>query len=103
MRTRSKSWGRPEMKVKNVECQGRSEHLCSGTVPREVCAAVLVFAHRVAILHNPIPQSHRILNNPQSHVQNPAQSRHNHVLTARSNQIGKIMTPVWVAVGLRWI
>ena len=80
------------MKVKNVECQGRSEHLCSGTVPREVCAAVLVFAHRVAILHN-----------PQSHVQNPAQSRHNHVLTARSNQIGKIMTPVWVAVGLRWI
>ena len=48
-------------------------------------------------------QSHRILNNPQSHVQNLAQSRHNHVLTTRSNQIGKIMTPVWVAVGLRWI
>ena len=29
--------------------------------------------------------------------------RHNHILTTRSNQIGKIMTPVWVAVGLRWI
>ena len=52
------------MKVKmQVECQGRSEHLCSGTVPGEVCAAVLVFAHRVAILHN-----------PQSQLQNPAQS-----------------------------
>ena len=90
------------MKVEmQVECQGRSEHLCSGTVPGEVCAAVLVFAHRVAILHN--PQSHKILNNTQSQVQNPAQSRHNHVLTTRSNQIGKIMTPVWVAVGLRWI
>ena len=87
--------------VKKGESQGRSEHLCSGTVPREVCAAGLVFAHRVAILHN--PQSHKILNNTQSQVQNPAQSRHNHVLTTGSNQIGKIMTPVWVAVGLRWI
>ena len=95
-----KTWKR-RGKWKKIKCQGRSEHLCSGTVPREVCAAVLVFAHRVAILHN--PQSHRILNNSQSHVQNLAQSRHNHVLTTRSNQIGKIMTPVWVAVGLRWI
>ena len=48
--------------VKKGESQGRSEHLCSGTVPREVCAAGLVFAHRVAILHN--PQSHRILKYP---------------------------------------
>ena len=105
MRTRSKSWGRPE-REEDSEKGGRKSR--SKWTPLQRDCATWSLCSRPCFRTprgNPAQstQSHRILNNPQSHVQNPAQSRHNHVLTTRSNQIGKIMTPVWVAVGLRWI
>ena len=95
MRTRSKNWGRPE-KEKESEKAGRM--IRSKWTPLQRDCATWSLCSR--------PCFRTPRGNPaQSTVTrtDPAQSRHNHVLTTRSNQIGKIMTPVWVAVGLRWI